>query len=217
MRIPIEKTVYFIRHGESIANISPIFQSPDSPLSLDGVNQAWRVAIRIERVPFEVLVVSPLSRASQTAEQITRVTGRKPEYSDLFVERIKPTALEGKSYDDPEAERLYREWEKSLYTPGARTEDGENFDDLVLRSDRGFDSLVNRPEQIIVVVTHGFFLRTMMARLVLADAFTPQSFRNFQQAFFSTENASITVMKYGKFFAEKSWRLWTYNDHTHLN
>ena len=29
----IEKTIYFIRHGQSEDNAAPVFQAPDSPLS----------------------------------------------------------------------------------------------------------------------------------------------------------------------------------------
>ena len=40
------KVVYFVRHGQSEDNVAPVFQSPDSPLSAVGRNQAARIAAR---------------------------------------------------------------------------------------------------------------------------------------------------------------------------
>ena len=69
MKETIEKIVYFVRHGESEANITPVYQPLGSPLSDKGRQQAKLIAERIAKVSFEALVVSPLFRAKETAEQ----------------------------------------------------------------------------------------------------------------------------------------------------
>jgi probable phosphoglycerate mutase len=210
-----DKIVYFVRHGQSEGNATPVFQPLDSPLNDVGKKQAEKIAERIAKLSFETLLVSPLSRTKVTAEAITKMTGKEPEYSELFVERVKPTQLSGKPYDDEEAKELWEAWEKSLYTPGLRAEDGENFDDLILRADKALDFLVARPEKELVVVTHGYFLRTIVVRAVLGDALIPEAFRSFQSRV-SMENTGLTVLTYGKAWDGVAWRLWIYNDHAHL-
>jgi broad specificity phosphatase PhoE len=184
----IEKIVYFVRHAQSEDNVAPVFQSPNSPLNEKGKRQAERIAERISKLHFGALIASHFERAKQTAEAITRATGRNAEYSDLFVERVKPTYINGKPYTDETADKLWREWQKSLYTSGARAEDGENFDDLLTR----------------------------VARVLLGSALSGEAFRQFQKAA-AMENTGLTVLRYHVGFEEKSsWRLWIYNDHAHL-
>ena len=210
-----EKTVYLVRHGQSEGNIAAGFQAPDSPLTEKGREQAALVAGRIANISFDAFIVSPLPRARETAEAIMKTTGKQPEYSELFVERVKPMKIHGQPYENEDAEKLWQKWEQSLYTPGLRAEDGENFDDLVARADKALDFLHNRPEKTLVVVTHGFFLRTIIARVVLGDTLTGESFRSFQ-THTATENAGLSVLTFGKSYEGMSWRLWIYNDHAHL-
>lgn len=209
------KVVYFVRHGQSEGNIAPVFQTLDSPLSPQGKEQAKLIAERVSKLSFETLIASPLPRTKETAEAVSSVTGKEVEYSELFVERVKPTNLGGKSYDDPEADKLWQEWEESLYTSGLRVEDGENFDDLIARADKALKFLNERPEETIVVVTHGFFLRTIVARVLLGDTLMPESFRKLQSSI-EMENTGLTVLKYGERYGGTSWMVWIYNDHAHL-
>jgi broad specificity phosphatase PhoE len=210
-----EKIVYFVRHGQSKGNASAVFQPLDSPLSEIGKKQAEKIAERVSRLSFETLLASPLTRARETAEIIAKTTGKQPEYSELFVERIKPTNLSGKPHSDETAKRLWIEWEKSLYTPSLHIQDGENFDNLISRTDKAIDFLTARTEKKLVVVTHGYFIRTIIARIILGDALTPEAFKNLQSKM-SSENTGLTVIAYGKAPNGIAWQLRTYNDHSHL-
>lgn len=211
------KTVYFVRHGQSEGNASmAAFQAPTSPLSKKGLKQAERIAYRVSKLSFDALISSPFERAAKTAEVIARVTGKIPEFSNLFTERVKPKSIDGKSYDDPGALAVWRKWSTSLYVPGMKVEDGEGFDDLAARSEKALAFLKEYPARSFVVVTHGYFLRTIVARVLLGDQFSPETFRNFQKMS-SMENTGLTVLRYHDDFEEDpSWRLWIYNDHTHL-
>lgn len=212
----IEKTVYLLRHGQSIDNISPVFQSEDSPLSENGRVQAEHMAKRVSKISFETLIASPLIRTKQTAEIISKSTGKNVEFSELFVERIKPRKLYGKPYTDINANNLWRNWEKSLLTEGMRIEDGENFDDLMVRADKALNFLKNRPEESLVVVTHGYFLRTLVIRVLLGDLLTGDLFKSSINRML-TENTGLTVLQYRDSFEEEAnWKLWVYNDHAHL-
>ena len=212
----VEKIVYFVRHAQSDDNVAPVFQSPSSPLSEKGKRQAERIAERISKLHFGALIASPFERAKQTAQAIARATGRNVEYSDLFVERVKPTYIDGKPYTDQKANKLWRDWQKSLYTSGARAEDGENFDDLLTRAGKALAFLSDRRERSVIVVTHGYFLRTIVARVLLGSTLSGEAFRQLQKAA-AMENTGLTVLRYhGGFEEEPSWRLWIYNDHAHL-
>ena len=215
-KLKIEKIVYFVRHGQSADNVAPVFQSTESPLNKKGKKQADSIAQRVSKLSFGALISSPFERAKQTAETIAKTTGKQVEYSELFVERVKPTYINGKPYTDEKASGLWREWEKSLYTPNMRTEDGENFDDLVARADKALAFLQNRTEQALVVVTHGYFLRTIVARVLLGDLLSGEAFRNIHRTA-AMKNAGLTVLQYRDGFEEEpAWRLWIYNDHAHL-
>ncbi len=210
-----KKVVYFVRHGQSEGNVSRLHQSLESPLTEEGRKQAGQIAERIKKLSFDVLIASPLKRAEETAEVIAKITGKKTEYSELFIERVKPTCLLGKPRDDEETRRLNQLWEKSLYTPGFRVEDGENYEDLVFRADKALDFLRDRTEEKIVVVTHGYFLRMLIIRTLLGESLTPEAFKNFQ-ARITSENAGLSALRYGKIHEGMAWRLWVYNDHAHL-
>jgi broad specificity phosphatase PhoE len=141
----------------------------------------------------------------------------EPEYSELFVERIKPSRTGGKPYYDEEANALWRNWTASLYTPAMRVADGENFDDLIWRAYTALAFLKDRAEQSLVVVTHGYFLRTIVARVLLGDLLSGHAYRRFQRTT-SVENTGLTVLRYHDAFEDEAcWRLWTHNDCAHLN
>jgi broad specificity phosphatase PhoE len=210
------KVVYFVRHGQSEDNVAPVFQSPDSPLSAVGRQQAARIAARVAKLAFDVLLASPYRRAHETADVISTVTGKTPELCALFTERVKPTSVNGKPFTDAKADNVWRAWTQSLYTPGMRVEDGENYEDLLTRADAALALLQARAEPSLVVVTHGYFLRTMVARVILGAALSGEAFQHFHKVA-AIENTGLTVLRYQAGFEEAPcWRLWIYNDHAHL-
>ncbi len=212
----IQKIVYFVRHGQSEGNVSSVFQLSDSPLNEKGRQQAESIAQRVSKLSFDALITSPFERAKQTAEIITKVTGKKAEYSNLFVECIRPTYIYGKSYLDEKANNLWQKWGESLYISNLKIEDGENFDDLVARADKALAFLQNRKEQSLVVVTHGYFLKMIVGRVLLGDLLSGEAFRNIQ-GMATMENTGLTVLQYRESFEGKlAWSLWIYNDHAHL-
>lgn len=211
-----KKTVYFVRHGQSIDNASPVFQSVNSPLSERGISQAKNIAERLSTLQFETLISSPVQRAKETAQQIADKIDKDVVFSDLFVERIKPSEIDGKPWTDTSANKIWRAWEESLYTPDLRVSDGENYDDTIVRVDKALAYLEKCPESTLAVVTHGYFLRALVARVLLGDNLTGPIMKRFQERA-SVENTAITVMKYRDAYEEDfAWRLWTLNDHSHF-
>lgn len=211
----IHKTVYFVRHGQSEGNVGNIFQAPDSPLTEEGRKQAERIAGRLARLPVEALIASTLPRAQSTAEIIGRVIEKTSEFSDLFVERIKPTSVAGRPCSDEAASLKHTEWSQSLFTSDLRVEDGENYNDIVARADAALALLSARAEQSIAVVTHGFFLRALIARAILREELSGPVLREYI-AGTSMMNTGLSVLQYIDGSPSPRWRLWVYNDHAHL-
>lgn len=210
------KAVYFVRHGQSEHNIAPVFQGADSRLSKQGIAQAQAVADRLTNVSFETLISSPFPRAKQTAEAIAKKTGHSITPSDLFVERKKPSSIEGQPYVDEAARKTYDDYVQTLFKPGERVEDGENYTDLVARADKALRYLLDRPESTMVVVTHGWFLRVIIARVMLGEQLTGETLQRFEELI-SIGNTSVTVLNYRDAFEEDfRWRVWTLNDHSHF-
>ena len=104
-----------------------------------------------------------------------------------------------------------------MFTQGHRVADGENYDDIIRRADKALDFLHQQQQPATVVVTHGFFLSTIVARVMVGQGLTPDIYRNFV-ASAVVENTSITVLRYihDPHYDDYAWRLWAFNDHAHF-
>ncbi|MHB8660905.1 MAG: histidine phosphatase family protein [Minisyncoccota bacterium] len=85
---------------------------------------------------------------------------------------------------------------KNFSTPGFRFSDEENFEDLKERSRKMLAYLQNRSEEKIVVVTHGFILRIVIAYVIFGESLTGIECERFIQKF-HMENKGLTVLDYG--------------------
>ncbi|HBV01259.1 MAG TPA: hypothetical protein DEF00_02585 [Candidatus Taylorbacteria bacterium] len=215
------KTVYFVRHGQSEGNVGSVFQHADSPLTAKGIKQAEFIAERCTRLPIDVIISSTQPRAADTAQIISENTKHEVEFSDLFRERKKPRSLEGKFHNDAEARKINEAWWNSLAGSGPRVEDGESFDDLRDRAGKALAFLSNRAEDNLLVVTHGFFLRYLVASAIFGEHMQSIQFQPLMRTL-RTENTGVTVLRYDSpRFSEEigphvPWVLVTWNDHAHL-
>ncbi len=215
MKSTPKKTIYFVRHGQSEHNAAPVFQGADSPLSEQGILQAQTMAERLANIPFEALISSPFPRAQQTAQAIADKTDHEIVISDLFRERGKPSDIEGKPYVDAAANKRYREYIQTMYTSEGRIGDAENYNDIVMRADKALAYLLARPETTMTVVTHGWFLRVIIARVLLGDRLTGADLRRFEELI-TISNTGITILNYQDAYEEDfRWRLETLNDQSH--
>ena len=74
------KTIYFVRHGESTANIGfPTYQGEASDLTEKGIEQAKFIAMRCKKLRVDALLASTANRAKQTAEYIGKEIGKEIE------------------------------------------------------------------------------------------------------------------------------------------
>jgi probable phosphoglycerate mutase len=80
-----------IRHGETDWNRQHRFQGQiDVPLNALGLEQARRLGQRLAGEPIDLLVVSDLQRARQTAQAVADAQGRMPRVTPLMAPLIEP-------------------------------------------------------------------------------------------------------------------------------
>ena len=209
------KRVYFIRHGQSKENVGENRQTMNAPLTAHGRKQAHLVAKRVAHFPVDVIISSTMSRAKETAHIISNEIGKKVELSELFIEKRRPSELIGRTKNDPETFEIEELIVKNFTIPETHYSDEENFEDLKERATKILDYLIQRPEKNILVVTHGFILRTVMARMILGKDLTAEEGLRFIQTF-HMENTGITVIGHDE-KRKNPWWLWVWNDHAHLD
>lgn len=209
------KTIYFVRHGQSEGNIGPIRQTAETSLTAKGREQAEFVAERCAKLPIDIIISSTMTRAHETVEIITAKVAKPVEYSDLFVERRRPSEVLGKPKDDPASIEATRLTEENFHLPDFHFSDEENFADLKIRAEQALDFLAQRPEEKILVVTHGYFMKVMTAYITFGQNLTSQECKSFIRTF-HTENTGITVFCHDQTKKTDPWFLWMWNDHAHL-
>ncbi len=210
------KTVYLVRHGESEANTDPILRGPEAPLTEKGREQASLLAERAAKLPIEIIIASKFTRSIQTAEIIQKKVNQPIESVPLFGERTHPTRHYGQHRDDPTVIKEIKTMIENLTLPNFRLSDEENFEDLKERATQAVRYLENRPENNILVVSHGAFIRFVVGIVLFEDNFNGYESKRLLLAA-QTKNTGITVLAFDpaneKFAA---WRLLVWNDHAHL-
>jgi len=189
----------FLRHAESVGNAEERFQGQaDYPLTDAGRAQARALGERWrdEAVRFDAAVTSPLVRAKETAEIITRILKVPLEEDGNWVERDNGE-LSGLTRSEVE-ERFPR---PPFITPyDSFGESGEGDWELYLRAGRAVHELIKRPAGKYLVVTHGGLLNKVMYAIlgipIQANSNGPT---------FRFENVGFVTFEY--FAARHQWRM----------
>ena len=211
----VMKTIFLVRHGESDANVGTHFSPETAPLTQKGREQAAFIAKRTTHLPVDVLISSTMGRAKETAEHISKAIHMPIEYSDLMVERKFPSALVGLKKNSPEGEKMWDDWTKSAAAGGPRVFDGENFDDIRERAKAVIGMLEKRPEDNILIVSHGFFMRFICLYAIYREDLTPAIFAPIHFGL-RVNNTGLTVLHYDPDDKHKDWWVSVWNDHAHL-
>ena len=165
-----ECTLYFVRHGETEYNRRQIVQGRgiDAALNATGRAQAAAVAQRLADVPLEVIYASTLRRAVETAETIAA------EHEGLRVRRLDDLAemawgvYEGRRHTpqlQQDFEGFRARWRDGDFA--FRIEGGESILDVQQRGRRAVERILKQhPGETVLVVTHGRFLRVLLATLL---------------------------------------------------
>ncbi|MFZ5932848.1 MAG: histidine phosphatase family protein [Patescibacteria group bacterium] len=205
--------VYLVRHGQSFGNQEGQFQHPETPLSDIGKMQAKILAKRLKEVSFDVIYSSPLIRARQTAEIISRKLGKPIELWEDIQETRNPKEVVALSRSSPKAKKIKRLIRENYHKGDWRYSDEETFNELSQRGKRVIEHLLKHHRgQNVLCVSHAGMIKMILARMIFENSLTPDIYWNFKYHLWS-KNTGITVCEYSR---EYRWVLETWNDTTHL-
>lgn len=207
------KRIYFVRHGETNANLHSYVPGKDEPLNDHGFLQAAQLAERTQNIDFDKLYTSDFLRAQQTGKFISEGKKLPMESLSAFGEVIEPSSLWGTSHES-EAVQLHRKNRNgNIENPQWRQEDGENFSDIFTRIHTAKKILEENSSSDILVASHSFFMQLFTAAILHNTA--EASFDCFQVATtLQISNTGVTLFTYDD--ETKEWKLVTWNDHAHF-
>jgi broad specificity phosphatase PhoE len=204
--------VYFVRHAESRDNALRKHQVASVGLSELGIKQAKCVTQRLVTKYIDAVISSPYERARQTAEFISAAVRKPIEFTALLTELKRPTAIEGRSYDDPEAVRIRCAITANLHDPAWRYADEETFFDARERAIQCITFITQLDKSNVLVITHGGILGMIIAVMLHGKGVGVGDFLKLR-TFMRADNAGMTLCEY---MSDKTWQLITWNDCAHL-
>lgn len=159
--------LYVMRHGETDWNaVKKIQGQADIPLNQKGIDLAKKTGEALERVPFDLVISSPLIRAMQTAECVVR--DRKiPILTDPRIMEINFGEMEGaQSSSDTKPEYARRLW-NFFHDPAhyEAPEGGESIPQICQRTGEFWDELISCKEyqdKTILITLHGCAMRALL-------------------------------------------------------
>jgi len=172
-----ETEIILIRHGETEWNSQQRMQGhSNSDLSSVGQAQIQALGQWMKNVPFDLIYSSYSLRAKQTAEAITQFSGHELQFDQRLREK-NLGVFEGLTSEEarerhPEVFRLFK-------TAGSKyvIDEGESTQQL---QDRALEIVneirIKHPEERVLLVTHGGFIRVVMKHSLGLSLETPTRF-----------------------------------------
>ena len=152
-------------------------------------------------------------RARHTAEIVSEKIKKSIEFFEDLVEMRRPSELWGKPLSDEKAQEIFKLLREHRDNPDWRYSNEENFTDRKTRASRVVNMLLERKEEVGLVVSHGTAIRTIVIYMLLGDDLTAHNYYQFLR-FFHLSNTGISLCKY--FEDESRWQLIHWNDIAHL-
>lgn len=204
------KKVYFVRHGQSEGNAKRFHQDDSAALTQKGIEQAEALGNRFKSIEVGEIIASSFKRAKETAEIINKVLNKPIEYSDLLVERKRPTSIEGLEYIHEDAIKTKELIEENYHNPEFKHSDEESFFEMKDRAIKAIDYIRMRKEDNVLVVSHSDFIVCMIGVMIFGEKFKSEEDLQLNHAL-KSNNTGITLCE----FTDR-WRIRTWNDHAHL-
>ena len=199
--------ITLLRHGESVGNAESRWQGQaDFPLTDKGREQARALVTRWmrEKLQFDHVISSPLSRARETAEIIASELNLKVEHDPLWLERDNGE-FSGLTAQEVRQNFVHPEFH-SPYDPVGS--DGEGDWELFLRAGQALHSLLKRDPARYLIVSHGGLLNQFMHAVV---GVAPQA--NNSGTRFRFGNTAFAQLVY--YPNQHRWAIDKLNDHAH--
>ena len=163
--------LYFVRHGESTANLLREFSNSGSehPLTAKGAEQARALASSLSDVPIERVYSSPVIRAVQTAQTLADSLHAPLELTEALRE-WNVGIYEGTT--DPVGWKLHAQVQDDWFVRGdyeSRMPGGESYNEIRKRFVPLIESLVQEksdPDRNVALVGHGGLYTAMLPAIL---------------------------------------------------
>ncbi len=152
------KQLYFIRHGLSQANVDKIWGGhTDSLLTDEGKSQAAAAGEKLkeQRIAIDLIIASPLLRTQETARIIAERIGYPVE--QILTEKL----IMERSFGKEDGQSIEKFFEDKVYKDMDSVEEVETIEQLQFRATEALEALKVRPEENILIVSHGAFGRAI--------------------------------------------------------
>ena len=159
----MEKTIYFVRHGQTDYNLNHIVQGSgiNSSLNATGRSQARAFYQYYQNVPFDLVITSALQRTAQTMQPFIDIP--IPHYEDPNINEINWGEHEGMKFNPKMGDtykNLIKNWSENKLD--AAVPNGESARALLTRCTTFLDKVKVLEGKNILVCTHGRTLRSLM-------------------------------------------------------
>jgi len=150
--------LYFVRHGESTANVLRIFDNcnGDYPLTELGIQQSDATASWFSQKSIQAIYSSPIPRALQTA-RIIALKIKKPVTVLQDLKEFRIGELEGQTQSDAVMQTFFhvmQDWRDGC--PQIAFPGGENYTELIQRFTAAIRKIISdHPDGNALVVGHG--------------------------------------------------------------
>ncbi len=195
--------ITLLRHGESEGNTSGVLQGQsDYALTNVGLEQAQRLALfwKANRVKYDLIICSPLLRASQTAEIIANSLKVPIEVDAAWMERnfgeLQGAVLEELDRQTPAVDYFHP------YDPIGGN--GESQVDLYMRASLAMQKIIRKPAGSYLIVSHGAILNKAVYFIL---GITPQG--HYQSLIFHFGNTGYAQFRY--YSQTRQWAILSMN------
>jgi broad specificity phosphatase PhoE len=189
------KTILFVRHGESLGNTGErihVLRS-DITLSDKGVEQAAAMAKELQKP--DLIIVSPYLRAIQTARPVISKFPDVPVELWNSVHEFEPLSdIQHHGSTRSERSLLYAEYVAMDDCSHSCGTGAESFDEFIKRVDDTLSKLRGIGPAFIVIVSHYWFINAVLMRLNNPDVkITPKYFNEHTLDIKNTETVKVEI------------------------
>lgn len=191
--------IYLLRHGTSTANeLKLVCGDSDYPLSEKGICQADNICAHLNRINFDRIYTSPLTRAKDTISNLNNIVVPiiVDEIKELNTGEVSHITLDELWASDF---RYKRPW----LTPNLRYPGGENFNEMIFRITNWYNEHVKiwADYERILIVGHEGTLRSIYMRIMGLEVNNYPEFHidNCDYLYFKSVNGYLLSTEHVKF------------------
>lgn len=175
--------LYFVRHGQTNANLQRIFQGQvDTPLNDTGREQVYATKTKIQElgIKWDIVISSPLCRAYETATILNTIN----DNAKILVDQLAIERCFGKGDGVPITKENYDKIMRGEF------EGEESEQEIISRANYFINKILTKyNNKNILIVTHSHFLKACMYRFIPNLTFETK-----------TVNAGISLLQFNEKF-----------------